>query len=62
MEMIMTKNKNVPVLRFPEFEGAWELKKLEDLATFSKGKGISKANISKTGKLDMANYILIIMK
>ncbi|SIT09338.1 type I restriction enzyme, S subunit, partial [Chryseobacterium piscicola] len=32
---------NVPNLRFPGFEGEWGVKKLGEIATFSKGKGIS---------------------
>ena len=27
-----TKNKNIPALRFPEFKGEWERKKLEEIA------------------------------
>ncbi|KZX10984.1 restriction endonuclease subunit S [Methanobrevibacter curvatus] len=44
----MSKN-NTPKLRFSEFSDEWEEKKLEDIANFSKGKGISKNNISKEG-------------
>lgn len=40
---------NVPELRFPEFSGEWEEKKLVDIAKFSKGKGISKKDISEEG-------------
>ena len=32
-----TKNLNVPNLRFPEFKGEWEDKKLGDVATISSG-------------------------
>ncbi|ENY5524920.1 hypothetical protein RNS32_09420 [Staphylococcus pseudintermedius] len=31
------KKKRVPALRFPEFEGEWEEKKLGELCTFSNG-------------------------
>lgn len=52
----MEKKKNVPVLRFPEFSGEWEKKKLGEVAKFSKGKGISKADISEEGKLECIRY------
>ncbi len=44
----MNKQK-VPKLRFPGFTGEWQKKRLGDVATFSKGKNISKADISETG-------------
>ncbi len=34
-----------PKLRFPEFSDNWEVKKLGEIAKFSKGKGISKADM-----------------
>lgn len=40
---------NEPELRFPEFSGEWERKKLDDIAKFSKGKNISKNDISDDG-------------
>ena len=45
----MQCNKNIPELRFPEFEGEWDNYCLEDICSFSKGKGISKKNIGKEG-------------
>jgi type I restriction enzyme S subunit len=33
----MEKKKNVPVLRFPEFSGEWEVKKLEDIVKINQG-------------------------
>lgn len=39
-----------PKLRFKEFDGDWYSHKLENLATFSKGKGVSKADISEDAK------------
>lgn len=48
--------KLVPRLRFPGFEGEWERKKLGDIAKFSKGKGISKAEIDSEGKLECVRY------
>ena len=54
------KNKNglVPSLRFPEFNntGEWKRNKLEEIAEFYKGKGISKANISKNGHQPCIRY------
>ncbi|WP_422404722.1 restriction endonuclease subunit S [Mammaliicoccus sp. JADD-157] len=41
--------KNVPELRFPEFDGEWEENSLENINSFSKGKGISKKDISEEG-------------
>jgi type I restriction enzyme S subunit len=45
-----------PQLRFPEFSGSWEKKKLGDIAKFSKGKGISKSDISENGILECIRY------
>ena len=39
----MGKQKNKPTLRFPEFEGDWEVKKLEDLAIRGSGHTPNKA-------------------
>lgn len=50
------KEKNVPALRFPEFDGDWEEKRLEEVASFSKGKGISKDDISENGSLECIRY------
>lgn len=44
------KKKRVPQLRFPGFSGEWEERKLSELATFSKGIGYSKADLTKIGK------------
>jgi type I restriction enzyme S subunit len=41
---------NVPNLRFKEFEGEREWYKLGEVATISKGIGISKAQLSETGQ------------
>ena len=40
---------NVPHLRFPEFQGEWEKCKFGDIATLTKGSGISKDQRSATG-------------
>ncbi|MCF8247292.1 MAG: restriction endonuclease subunit S [Saprospiraceae bacterium] len=53
-----TKKTAAPKLRFPEFREAegWEEKPLEKIATFSKGKGISKSDISENGVLPCIRY------
>ena len=43
------EQKNVPQLRFPEFEEKWVKKKLENIASFGKGKSLSKKDISEEG-------------
>ena len=48
--------KKIPVLRFPEFSGEWENKTLGKVATFSKGKGISKTDIDENGYLECIRY------
>ena len=42
-------NLNAPHLRFPEFQGEWEKCKLGEIATLTKGSGISKDQRSVTG-------------
>ena len=46
----------IPKLRFPQFITAWENKCLGDIAFFSKGKGISKNDVSKDGKILAIRY------
>ena len=41
---------NAPVLRFPEFADGWKECELKDIAQISKGSGISKDQLSETGK------------
>ena len=51
--MVENKDKkvlNVPNLRFPEFEGEWQEKRLSDIADLSKGIGISKDQLSADGE------------
>ncbi|GAE66354.1 type I restriction enzyme, S subunit [Chryseobacterium indologenes] len=43
-------------MRFPEFTEEWETKKLGDIATFSKGKGISKSDIEENGIIECIRY------
>ena len=47
---------NVPKLRFGGFIEAWKCKNLGDIAQFSKGKGIAKADISKDGQFECIRY------
>ena len=53
--MIMANNNenkvlNVPHLRFPEFGGDWKMERLDEIATLSKGIGISKEELSDDGE------------
>ncbi|WP_413998673.1 restriction endonuclease subunit S [Flavobacterium sp. W1B] len=48
--------KLIPKLRFPEFLGEWEEKKLGDVAKFSKGKGVSKSEIFEDGINECIRY------
>ena len=52
----MEKQRITPELRFPEFNVEWETKKLKNVATFSKGKGISKSEISENGITECITY------
>lgn len=55
--MEVAKEKElVPELRFKEFDEGWKRKKLGDISNFSKGKGISKADINENGKLSCIRY------
>jgi type I restriction enzyme S subunit len=47
---------NVPALRFAEFNEDWDREQLGDIAQFSKGKGISKADIVSDGKIECIRY------
>ena len=53
--MIMANNNenkvlNVPNLRFPEFTEVWKVERLDEIATLSKGVGISKEQLSNDGE------------
>lgn len=52
----MQKQNNIPHLRFPEFKDSWKNYKLIDIAKFSKGKGISKADIVENGETECIRY------
>ena len=48
--------QKIPALRFPEFSGKWEEKRLGEIAKFSKGKNISKADIEPEGEIECIRY------
>jgi type I restriction enzyme S subunit len=50
------ENSVIPDLRFPEFTDQWNSDKLGSIATFSKGKGISKADINEDGATECIRY------
>lgn len=47
---------NIPKLRFPEFSANWEEVLLSDIATFTKGKNISKNDIVEDGETECIRY------
>lgn len=51
-------DETVPRLRFPEFRnaGPWDLKRLGEIGTIVKGKGISKSDIAPDGALPCVRY------
>lgn len=49
-------NEHAPQLRFPEFSGNWASVTLGSIATFSKGKGISKSDIDINGTTPCIRY------
>ncbi|PCF35809.1 hypothetical protein B5C00_02150 [Staphylococcus delphini] len=42
--------RNVPELRFPEFEDEWEEKKIGEIVSFGKGKLLGKKDLTEDGK------------
>jgi type I restriction enzyme S subunit len=52
----MSNVQKIPKLRFPGFVGEWEATILGGIATFSKGKGISKEDISEGGMISCIRY------
>ncbi len=52
------EGERVPKYRFPEFDndGKWKKDTLDNVAKFSKGKGISKSDIVENGKLPCIRY------
>jgi type I restriction enzyme S subunit len=47
--MFPAKGEKAPRIRFKGFTGDWEQRKLEDLASFSKGAGYSKSDLQASG-------------
>ncbi len=54
--MMAEQVSKVPSLRFPEFGGVWEESRLGEIATFSKGKGVSKSEIDENGDTECIRY------
>lgn len=52
----MSHQNTIPSVRFREFQDPWEEHNLGSLATFSKGKGISKAEIVEGGRTECIRY------
>nr|WP_298655357.1 restriction endonuclease subunit S [uncultured Flavobacterium sp.] len=52
----MATENLIPQIRFPEFSGNWKPKLLGKIAKFSKGKGISKADIKEDGEIECIRY------
>ena len=49
-------NISTPQIRFPDFKEEWINNSLGEIAKFSKGKGISKEDISETGETECIRY------
>lgn len=56
LTMTKTTENRVPELRFPEFDMDWEKSSLGSVAHFSKGKNISKQDISDDGEIECIRY------
>ncbi|KAA3639464.1 MAG: hypothetical protein DWP95_10485 [Proteobacteria bacterium] len=52
----MDNGQLIPELRFSQFEGGWSSNKFGDIASFSRGKGISKSDIDESGHLECIRY------
>lgn len=55
-QLFPAEGERVPRVRFGEFEGEWEEKALGEVASFLKGKGISKSDIIPNGTLPCIRY------
>src|SRR5690606_13457770 len=57
-QLFPREGETIPRLRFPEFRdaGPWEVKRLGEIGTILKGKGISKSDISEQGSLPCIRY------
>jgi type I restriction enzyme, S subunit len=51
-----TEQHIIPELRFPGFDEPWVSARLGDLCRFSKGKGISKEDVTENGKTECVRY------
>lgn len=56
IKMFPQKGASLPEIRFKGFEGDWELKPLGSIAEFSKGRGLSKDDVSKSGSYPCVLY------
>ena len=54
--MFPQEGETVPKVRFRGFEGEWKKVKLGEIGSWSKGKLLSKDNISETGKFKCIHY------
>jgi type I restriction enzyme S subunit len=52
----MGRLKNIPKLRFPEFDGEWETKKFADIFSFSTGKNIKQNEASPSFETPCVRY------
>ena len=57
-QLFPAEGENLPQLRFPEFldAGEWIENTLGEIATFAKGKGVSKTEVSSTGSQPCIRY------
>ena len=57
-QLFPVEGETTPRLRFPEFRyaGPWEVKRLGEVGTIAKGKGISKSDIKPDGALPCIRY------
>ena len=55
-KMFPKNGEKIPELRFPEFTGDWEQRKLFDIADFKSGQGLSLSDISKEGTQECILY------
>jgi type I restriction enzyme S subunit len=51
----MINNQNVPKLRFPEFSGEWEEKKLGDICLIKKGSQLNRDGLDAVGQYAVIN-------
>jgi type I restriction enzyme S subunit len=54
--MTPSLNKNIPKLRFPEYKGAWDKKKFDEIFTFSTGKNIKQNEASPEFDIPCVRY------